>query len=402
VGSVKPPHPSPWHLVLLALATASLLAGLTGALVLLGVSMPTATVRLAGSHGPLMTLGFLGTLIALERAVALDRRWGYLAPLSSGLGGAALVLGLPAGLAAVLLTLAGVLFVAMYVAFDRIERSLHTSVQGLGALAWSGAGLLLLAGRPVTAAIPWLAGFLVLTIAGERLELSRLGRPSERARAAFSTITAVFCAGIVASVLAPDPGVRLAGGGLLGLAIWLARNDLARRTVRPPGVTRFVAVSLLAGYAWLGVAGACWLVFGATGVTGVGAAAAHDTMLHALFLGFVISMVFGHAPIILPAVLRLPLPYHRWFYAHLGLLHASLVLRIVGGDLLGGGVAWRLGGILNVVALLLFLGSSAIAMAYAWSIPSRGDRGGGAARLDRAPVNQLPAAPDGGGATQFI
>jgi hypothetical protein len=49
VGSVKPPQPSPWHLVLLALAAASLLAGLTGTLILLGVSMPTATVRLAGS-----------------------------------------------------------------------------------------------------------------------------------------------------------------------------------------------------------------------------------------------------------------------------------------------------------------------------------------------------------------
>ena len=31
-----------------------------------------------------MTLGFLGTLIALERAVALRLAWGYLAPLRSG------------------------------------------------------------------------------------------------------------------------------------------------------------------------------------------------------------------------------------------------------------------------------------------------------------------------------
>ena len=392
---MRPPRPSARRLVLPALAAASLLAGLTGALVLLGVSMPTGAARLAGSHGPLMTLGFLGTLIALERAVALDRRWGYLAPLASGLGGAALILGLPALLAAALLTLGGATFVAMYIAFDRIERSLHTSVQGLGALAWSGAGLLLLAGRPVSAATPWLAGFLVLTIAGERLELSRLGRPSDRARAAFSVSAAVFCAGIVVTVLAPDAGVRVAGGGLLGLAIWLARNDLARRTVRTPGVTRFVALSLLAGYAWLAVAGACWLLFGAAGLTGVGAVAAHDTMLHALFLGFVISMVFGHAPIILPAVLRLPLPYHAWFYAHLGLLHASLVLRIVGGDFLGEGAAWRLGGVLNVVALLLFLGSSAVAMASTRSAPGRGGRAGALGRVDRAPASQPWARPDG-------
>jgi hypothetical protein len=181
-----------------------------------------------------MTLGFLGTLIiGLERAVALDRRWGYLAPLASGLGGAALILGLPALLAAVLLTLGGALFAAMYVAFDRIERSLHTSVQGLGALAWSGAGLLLLTGRPVTAAIPWLAGFLVLTIAGERLELSRLGRPSDRARAAFSAIAAVFCAGIVVTVLAPDVGYGwLAAASSRWRSGWTATTSPGARSGR--------------------------------------------------------------------------------------------------------------------------------------------------------------------------
>jgi hypothetical protein len=126
------------------------------------------------------------------------------------------------------------------------------------------------------------------------------------------------------------------------------------------GVTRFVALSLLAGYAWLALAGVAWTAFGAAPPV-----AAYDAMLHALFLGFVISMVFGHAPIILPAVLRLPLPYHPRFYVHLGLLHAGLALRIIGGDVLGSDVARVGGGILNVLALLLFLVSSALAVALA-------------------------------------
>src|SRR5699024_3912747 len=46
---------------LLTLGGISLVAGLTGALVLIGLAMPSATTRLAGSHGLLMTLGFLGT-----------------------------------------------------------------------------------------------------------------------------------------------------------------------------------------------------------------------------------------------------------------------------------------------------------------------------------------------------
>lgn len=343
------------RLGLLALAGLALLAGLTGALALLGIALPAGTGRLAGGHGLLMTLGFLGTLIALERAVALGRPWGYVAPLASGLGGLALVVGLPAGAVALLLALGAAGFVALYVAFDRIERTLHTSVQAVGGLAWLGATLVLLAGRPVAEAVPWLAAFLVLTIAGERLELSRVGRVSDRARTAFVVVAAVFGAGVVLTLALPDHGTRVAGVGLLGLAVWLARNDIARRTVRGTGVTRFVAVALLAGYAWLAVAGATWLASGAA----VGAA--RDAALHALFLGFVISMVFGHAPIILPAVLRAPLPYHPRFHAHLALLHGGLLLRVIVGDVGGSLDAWRLGGVLGVVALLVFVGSSAAA-----------------------------------------
>jgi hypothetical protein len=123
-----------------------------------------------------------------------------------------------------------------------------------------------------------------------------------------------------------------------------------------PGVTRYIALSLLTGYAWLAVAGAAWLVTG-TSMT----VAAYDVRLHALFLGFVISMVFGHAPVIVPAVLRVPLPYTPAFYAHLALLHAGLLVRLVGGDVLGLPGAWSLGGILNVAAMLLFVGVSAAA-----------------------------------------
>ncbi len=39
-----------------------------------------------------------------------------------------------------------------------------------------------------------------------------------------------------------------------------------------------------------------------------------------MFLGFVASMLFGHAPIIFPAVLHLPIRFERTFYAYLALL----------------------------------------------------------------------------------
>jgi hypothetical protein len=336
--------------VLLLLGGVALLAGLTGALVLIGMPMPAGTVRLAASHGLLMTLGFLGTLISLERAVALGRPWGYLAPLLSGAGGIALVTGAATPTATSALVAGGVVFVAIYVAFARIHRTLHGGVEAAGAVGWVVAALLVTAGQPTSVVVPWLAWFLVLTVMGERLELSALMRPSPIARAAFVAVVEVFGAGVVLTLLLPDVGVRVAGLGLVGIAAWAARYDLARRTIHASGVTRFIAASLLLGYGWLVVGGVAWITSGE-----VGAGAAYDVSLHAVFLGFVISMVFGHAPVILPGVLRVALPYHPLFYAHLALLHVGLVVRIVGGDLLGDAGAFRLGGTLNVLALLAFL-----------------------------------------------
>lgn len=341
---------------LLALAGASLVAGLSGALVLLGVWTPASGATFAGGHGLLMTLGFLGTLIALERAVALGRPWGYLSPLATGLGGFTLLAGVPASLTALLLLAGAGLYVAMYMEFLRADRSLHIAVQALGGVAWLLAAAQLVAGRTTTEVTPWLAAFLVLTIAGERLELARLGQLGGRARLVFMAATTVLCTGVVLTVPLPDAGLRLAGVGLLALAAWFALNDIARRTVRFPGVTRFIALCLLVGYLWLAVAGGLWLAFG----TG-GPALARDAMLHALFLGFVISMVFGHAPVILPAVLRVPLPYHARYYVHLALLEAGLLVRVVAGDLAGVPGAWQAGGVLTVTAVLVFVGSSAAA-----------------------------------------
>jgi hypothetical protein len=344
-------------LVLLGFGGLSLLGGLTGALVLLGFGLGNAAARLAAAHGLLMTLGFLGTMIALERAVALGRAWAFLSPLTTGLGALALLLGAPSVVAGALLLAGGLGFVAMYLRFEQLQPALHIHVQAVAAIAWPVAVLLWLGGRSVSEIVPWLAAFLVLIIAGERLELSRLGELSRRAQSNFTGAGAVFLGGVVLTIPAPDLGARVAGVGLVLLAAWLASHDLARRTVRMGGITRFIALCLLIGYAWLAVGGVTWVV-GGTG----GAAAVYDARLHAIFLGFVISMVFGHAPVIIPAVLRVPLPYERRFHAHLALLHGGLLLRIVGGDVLGVRELWQAGGVVNVVALLLFVGSSAAAV----------------------------------------
>ena len=84
---------------LLALAALALLTGLWGAVTRLGWPLPHGA-SLAALHGPLMICGLFGTLIGLERAVALGRGWSYAAPVLSSLGTLSLIAGAPVALGA--------------------------------------------------------------------------------------------------------------------------------------------------------------------------------------------------------------------------------------------------------------------------------------------------------------
>lgn len=344
--------PVAWRAPLLALGAVALLAGLVGALSLLGI-VP-AMGRTADAHGLVMPLGFLGTLISLERAVALRAPVAFTVPLAAGVGALALLTGLPRVVGAFLLTAAGVGLVLVYLAIGRRQPALYVAVQAGGAVCWYLAGLVVLHERPVADAVPLLGAFLVITITGERLELSRVGLPPRPAQLLFATTTAAVVAGAaLLAVVAPYAAGRAFGVGLLAVAVWLLRYDVARRTLRIPGLPRFVAGGLLAGYAWLALAGLAWVFFG------VPPGGFWDAALHALFLGFVMGMVFAHAPVILPAVLRVSLPYRPVLVVPVLLLHVSLALRVV-GDVAGAGTAWRIGGILNVAAVLLFIATAAL------------------------------------------
>jgi hypothetical protein len=229
------------------------------------------------------------------------------------------------------------------------HRTAYMLVMALGALALLVGNLLWLTGWPVYRIVLWWAGFLILTIAGERLELGRMVRQTDFSRRAFAAAALLFLAGLLVVLFAWDAGVRLAGAGMLALGLWLLRFDIARRTVRQSGLTRFIAICLLSGYLWLLVGGAIALGWGAAPAGPV-----YDAMLHAVFLGFVFAMIFGHAPIIFPAVLGIPIHYKPFFYAPLTLLHLSLIVR-VGGEMLGLGAGRLWGGLFNVLAVILYL-----------------------------------------------
>jgi hypothetical protein len=366
------------RLPLLAPALVALVAGLWTGLVRLGLDVPSPRPSLALMHGPLLVLGFLGTQIGLERAVALRRRWPYLAPAAAAAGAVWLLVGLPADAGRGLLALGGLALVAVSVAVLRVQPAWHNAVMGLGAVAWAVGALAWLAGAQLVRVVPWLAAFLVLTIVGERLELSRMRRPPPAVTGMLLGALAIFALGIALTLAWPDAGVRVAGAALLAQAAWLARYDIAGRTIRATGAARYMAAALVAGYAWLAVGGGVWLAAGAPS-----GGFAYDAMVHSIFLGFVFSMVFAHAPVIVPAVLGVALPYRRAFYVPLALLHAGLIVRLA-GDAAGDLTAWRWGGVVDEAAIAGF-----VALAVHTAVRAR--RGSAAARGRPSPVPR--AAP---------
>jgi hypothetical protein len=339
-----------WRLPLIACGFLGLFFGVGAGLARLGYAMPVPVASLAAVHGPLMIGAFLGVVISLERAVAIGRAWAYLGPLLAALGSIALIAGEAAAGAWMLAGASGMLLLASLDIFRR-QRADFTAALAAGAACWTVGNVVWATGTPAYAVVPWWLAFLVVTIAAERLELTRFLPPSPWARRVFALIVAVIAIGLVAA------SARIFAAGLLALAAWLVKQDIARRTVRTRGLTRFIAVCLLSGYAWLVVAASVTLAAG----TLAPGTALYDAALHALTLGFVFSMIFGHAPVIFPAVLGVRMAYHAAFYVPLLLLHASLVAR-VGGDLYGSFAWTRAGALVNAVALAAFLVNTAVAI----------------------------------------
>lgn len=342
------PQLHPRRIPLMAIAMAALIAAIWGGLIRVGLPLPGAATPLPPGHGPLMVGGFLGTLIGLERAVAMRHWAAFSAPALAAIGVILVLAGLDLPGGAVLITLASLALLIVTGEFVRRHGQLYLTIMTLGVACWLAGNLLWLAGRPLFEVAWFWAGFLIFTIAGERLELSRVLRMTPRKQALLLAASGLVLTGLVAALARPDGGVRILGLGLMALAAWLFRYDLARRSARAEGLTRFIGICLLSGYGWLAIGGLLALTFGQAS-----AGPLYDAQLHAVFLGFAFSMIFGHAPVIFPAVLGLPVGYRPAFYIHLIVLHAALALRVT-GDVFGWLPARQWGALGNAVAILLF------------------------------------------------
>lgn len=338
--------------LLAAAVVASALAAISGGLLRAGVVLPgTWWTSAAVDHAALMVGCFMGTVIAVERAVALRRPFAWIAPVLSAAAGVALLAGArPAG--AALLLAAGAVFVVVNVALFRRQAAPHTALLMAGAVAWLTGHALFAAGASPAAVVPWWFTFLVATIAAERLEMTRLMRRRRGAAESLCIALAAQFAGAALVVAAPVAAGVLYGASLVLLAAWLFAFDIARRTASVAGLPRYMAVCLLGGYAWLAAGGAAWAA------TALGAPC-RDAALHAIGIGFVLSMMFGHAPVILPAVAGVKLRFSRAFHLPLAVLHASLLVRLAFGGVDPAWRAWGSAG--NALAIALFALTAAMA-----------------------------------------
>jgi hypothetical protein len=342
------------HLPLLAVIVAAMAVGIVAGLARLGIEMPAFATERVGLHGPILVAGVFGTLIALERAVAMrtvmarNWTWADAAPVLGGAGTVLLVISGATLPAVALLTAGAAVLVAVNLEMLRRHTTLDVLTMTIGAAFLLLADAAWLADRAVPFLTPWWMAFLVLTITGERLELARLRIHSRFAYGTFSVAAAIYIGALLYMLFDAPLGVRLSGVGMLALTAWLLRFDIAWVTIRRLGLPRFVAACLLAGYAWLGVAGLI-----AVGANQIWAGFSYDAYLHAVLLGFVFSMVFGHAPIIFPAILERPVGFLRVAWVPLVLLHISVAARIL-GDILVSQDLRQFAGLLTALSIALY------------------------------------------------
>lgn len=340
--TARPEIAREWVAVLVLLAVGNLIGAIAGGLARLGAlpsqaAGPTGPASLA-AHGAVLMAGFFGTVIALERVVALRRGWWV--PALAALSGWAAWIGGWWSVAQIgwIGAAAGLLGLYGWAAKTRAA-SLPLAVEASGAAALLLGNAAWAWGDIETARFGWSA-FLVLTIAGERCELARLVRLPPWASVVFIAVWVALGAAPALTWWHPDMAAALWWTSLAALALWLLRFDVATRQWRASGWAGHTALCLLTGYGWL--AGAALLGWSGSPVA-----------WHVLWVGFVLAMVFGHAPILMPALAGWHPQPTRWGLLPLGVLGASVLLRVVatiGGhhDLLAAA------GLGHAVAILLF------------------------------------------------
>jgi hypothetical protein len=341
----SPKNPIIFILPFIALAA---ITGIITGWTRLGWNIPLGVI--AGKHGAVMVGSFLGTLICLERAVIIKNKWILFIPLVSG-SSIFFFYNDWDQTALSLLTIASFGQVAIIYSMVVKHKDFFLKILLLGAFCWLIGNLLLLIHGAYPIAVPWWIGFLLLTITAERLELSRFLPVTNFQRGILVFSLALFVIGCI--IPFHIYGRYLAGAGIISIGIWLLKYDMAKKAIKKEGLHRFSGLLLLTGYSWLIASGIFFIVGDLYGFI-------YDAALHSFFIGFVFSMIFAHAPIVLPGVAGYSFrPFHPILYIWAVSLQLSVLIRILAAINLQ--IELRMwAGMANGITIILFLINMAI------------------------------------------
>lgn len=353
------------RMVLLIGAGLAALLGLVAALIRADLIHPSDRVPLADLHGGLMVYGFLGAAIGLERAVAYRSggskkpSWGFLAPALGLLGSLLCLLSLtvssraaaPAWVRVELFggipwTLSMLILAAMYLAIWHRQPSAEVLIQVLGSLVGLVGAFGWVAGLDASVLAPTWLFFLVLTIVGERVELARAVFSDIRLESGILGLSLLTVLVLPVQAMAPSVGYPLLGLSLSLLLLVMASHDVAKGTFRHGGLPGFMGTCMLSAYAWGLLAALIWMAAPVDSGTYWG-----DMALHALAVGFIMTMVIAHVCMIVPSVIRRPLPFHPLLWGAWALMQVGLLIRLLGAIRLYTPL-WKAGNLLNVLGIL--------------------------------------------------
>lgn len=240
-------------------------------------------------HSAILVGSFFGTLITLERVITIKRIWTIFLPILNGSSILLFLLNMP-HIAQISLILGGFVLTAIYLSFFIQRKSLINFMFVVSGIIyiWS---FWFYTTSLIESMYAWVLFFL-FTIIAERLELTEyLNVPDF-----FKRLIAGSLITLVVILLAKNYIQFKLIFGLISLvtSTLMMRYDIAVKNILSKEPHRFRGWAILVGYIWL-IVFALSHLFDLPNV---------DILIHSFFLGFVMNMVFAHAGIILPVVLR--------------------------------------------------------------------------------------------------
>lgn len=344
---------------LFAVAVACLTTGVWGGLVKLyssPVSLNSLNAYWVTFHGALMVCGFFGTFISVQFA-ATSKHWStWIAPLliaatglmlvlystvlSFGLRGSPATLGFSISSAALLIVVVGQSF---------RSPSNYVTIFSVGVVCWLVGNLLWHWRWELHQLLVWWMGFVTLSIVAWRLQISRCLRPKRWQNVILFLSIMVLVTGLLVSTTQRKSGEPIVGIGMTVIAIWMVWGDIGRYRKHKPGWPKYSATCLLMGYWWLAISGLGLVFHPPLPKYGV----VYDSVVHAFFLGFVMTMFFAQAHEIGSHVLNISMRFGRSFYVWAILLQISVLTRII-ADIVSKLDLHTAGGIVNATAILMF------------------------------------------------